>query len=688
MQKSLSTRVPREMSWLSFNERVLQLAMNVDIPLIERLRFLGIFSNNQDEFFKVQLASMQRRVISQKTSDSDEEKLLRLVHNKVQKLSTSFNSCYRIIVKEFKEKGIVFIFAKQLDEAQSVWLAEYFRDHILRHIVPIYFNEGLNVEQYLQDGRSYLIVKIDHKKGYDYAVIGLPDNLLRFIELPILVADKKNKQKVFMVIDEVIRYGLPQIFSGFFDVIQLQTWSMKISRNADFELKSHSYSNLLENLSQNLKMRIVGEPVRISFDKRMPQEALEFLSKGLSLDNLDCFIAGGRYRNFRDFINFPDCNKSLVYREEKPIMNAQFDKSRNVFDAISAGDILLIYPYHRFSHFTEFVRQAASDPWVTAILINVYRIAEQSHVIESLIDAAVNGKKVTVNVEVRARFDEERNISIVERLVNNGVQVTTGIPSLKVHCKICLVERIENGKSRQYANASTGNFNEQTAKIYSDISLFTKDKGLCRELEKVFKFLSHSFLKFDFKHLIVSPLNMRQRIVALIAEQRAIAKANGNAMITIKANNMTDDNLIDHLVVAAKEGVKVRLIVRSISTVVQNVDWAHPNLKVVSIVGRYLEHARVFWFGNDITGDMYISSADIMYRNIDERVEVSVPIRDFDAKQVLLHFLELQLADSVNGRVLDSSLTNRSVKSDKPIDMHKQFYQWLKKREKIGIAAQ
>ena len=670
-------KVSKEISWLAFNERVLQQAMNADTPLLERLRFLGIYSSNQDEFFKVQLANLQQSAL-ENTNDSTEAKLLRQIQKKSQTLSSNFSNCFKQIQLDLKLQNIAFLYGDQLNIDQKLWLDNFFANKILRHLVPIYINESSNLEPQLSDARSYLVVRIDHILKTDYALIDLPENLPRFIELPKIA---KSKQRNFMILDEVIRHGLPQILGGFFDIKSLDAWSMKISRNADIKLKSHSYSNLIDNLSQSLKLRLFSDPVRISFDQDMPQELLKLLSKILGLDNLDCFIAGGRYRNFRDFIKFPSCGSKLDYKQQPPVTSSYFTNFSNVFQAISAGDIMLIYPYHRFSHFTEFVRQAASDPTVTSIFINVYRIANDSTVIESLIDAATNGKQVTVNVEVRARFDEARNISLVNRLINSRVQVTTGIPSLKVHCKICLVKRVENGKVQLYANVSTGNFNEQTAKIYSDISLFTKDNKICNELKQVFRFISHSFLQFKFKNLLVSPINLRQQLIAFIEKQSLLAKEGLPAMITFKVNHLTDDKIIEKLIEAANLGVKVRLLVRTSTKIAQSILSENNNLTVISLVGRYLEHSRVYWFGDDIDGEIFISSADLMERNLDSRVEVAIPIKKRSAREKIIFFLNKQLADNANTRVLDPNLKNEYVLGKPTVDSHKEVYTWIKELE-------
>jgi len=678
--------VSRQMSWLAFNERVLQQATDKLIPLAERLRFLGIFSSNQDEFFKVQLAHIQRRVRLKQDGHLEVEKKLRQIQAKVQNLSAQFIACYRDIVEQYRNEGIHFVYASDLTEKQDQWLSKYFRNKILPYIVPIFINNKLDLATYLEDGRSYLIVKIEQQDDSHIALIDLPDKVERFVEIPVTA--NQHQDSVFIVIDEVIRHSLLTIFGGYFNVVNIEAWSMKISRDADFEMQSHDYSNLMDHLSKNIQNRQIGEPVRISFDEDMPNEIIEVISKGLKLDNLDCFIAGGRYRNFKDFMSFPTIRSKFSFPKFEAIQSNKFISHRNVFEAISKGNILLIYPYYSFNHFIEFVRQSASDPKVSAIYINVYRIAKYSNIIESLIDASINGKQVTVNVEVRARFDEERNISLVQRLISNGVQVTTGIPTLKVHCKICLVERVEDGRIVRYSNVSTGNFNEETVKVYSDVSLFTKEADLCNELKKVFQFIGHPYLQFDFKHLIVSPLNSYHKLLDLIEHQISLAKASKKACITIKVNNLTDKKLIEALINAANNGVKVRLIVRTVSKLVQFNRDNHPNLRVISIVGRFLEHARIYWFGVDATGPLYISSADIMERNLKERVEVAVPIREPKNKKILIHFLESQLADTKNARILEHSLQNYLVtdSAKKLSNSHVEMYEWLKSIEQQNIA--
>ena len=430
--------MPKELSWISFNERVLQEAQDPTVPIIERVRFLGIYSSNQDEFFKVKIAELKRQVMidEENNSHSESRLLLKKALAKVKELGKVFDKTYKIIMDELSTHNIYLLDENQISESQTEWVKNYFRTNVLKHISPVIINENINLVSFLKDKYPYLFVKMSKKNCTDqYALIEIPtDKVPRFIQIP---SDNK-KDKVLMILDNVIRIGLNRIFQGLFDYDKICAYTVKMNRDAEYDLSSQLDRSLLENMSLSLKQRLIAMPVRVAYDKEMPKEMVhQFITK-LNIKDMDSVMDGGRYHNFKDFINFPNVGREYLENTKLPALNsARFDNARNMFEAITAGDILLYYPYHSFRYFTELLRQAAYDPLVRSIKINIYRVARNSRVISSLIDAANNGKNVTVVVELKARFDEENNIQWASRLTEAGVNVLFGMPSLKIHCQVC-----------------------------------------------------------------------------------------------------------------------------------------------------------------------------------------------------------------------------------------------------------
>jgi polyphosphate kinase len=652
---------PKELSWLAFNERVLQEAADPRNPIIERLRFMGIFSNNQDEYFKVRVAGLRRKSQQEELRSGTHEArtLLNKVQAKVRKLSDEFDAIYAELEVELQKKKIFLLKESELSEKQSAWLKQRFKNKILRHIVPILVTSQRRLENSLQSEISYLIVQL--KKGSDisYYVIDLPESLPRFVNVP---PDRGTARNYFMMMDEVIRHCLDEIFGGFFDYDALDAWSMKFSRDSDYTLGEDHEQSLIKKLSEGMKQRMHGEPVRLSYDRTMPKAMRLMLQDQLGFEDLDTVIPGGRYRNFRDFIGFPNpIGPHLEFRKLPSVVSKRFTQKGNVFDAIDEADILLHYPYHRFSHFTEFVRQAAFDPSVTAIQINIYRAAKNSRVAESLIDAAKNGKFVSVNIELTARFDEQHNLQMTEKFVDAGIRVTFGIPSLKVHSKLCVVSREIAGKERLYSVISTGNFNEKTAKIYTDFALFTSNQEICSEAREVFSFIDHSYRQPRLRHLMVSPINTREGISKRIQQEITNVQAGGKGLIRAKMNNLDDGALIADLCEASEAGVKIELLIRGMCTLKPGVSGISSNIRIISIVDRYLEHSRVVHFHNNGFDDVFISSADWMSRNLDERVEVTAPIYDDELKKQILATLEMQFKDNAKARIINTTQNNPYV---------------------------
>lgn len=655
--------MPKEISWLSFNERVLQEAMDPTVPLIERIRFLGIYSNNQDEFFKVKIAELKRQVMidEENNAGSSARKLLKNALHKVKTLSETFEKTYKELLQELTVHNIYLYDETEITEEQRSWINKYFQDNVLKHISPVILTEEIDLISFLKDKYTYLAVEMRKKHQPEkYALIEIPtEKVPRFIQVP----SNNKRDKVLMILDNVIRIGLNTIFKGLFDYDEINAYSVKMNRDAEYDLSSQVDQSFVENMSNSLKQRLIAMPVRFAYDKNMPRSMLKFIVKKLAMEDIDSVMEGGRYHNFKDFIGFPNIGREYLENPPLPALNSKdFDSKDNIFDAIAHNDVLLYYPYHSFRYFTELLRQASYDPAVTAIKINIYRVASKSRVISSLIHAANNGKKVTVVVELKARFDEENNIQWASRLTEAGVKVLFGIPSLKIHSKLCLISRIENNAIVKYAHIGTGNFNEKTAKIYTDFSLFTKNQYLANEVENVFTFIEYPYIIPKFEHLLVSPINSRRKLYQMIDNEISNAKSGIEASITLKVNNLVDNGLIKHLYEASKAGVTIRAIIRGMCSLRPGIPGLSENIHIISIVDRFLEHPRVMAFHNGGNVKLYISSADWMTRNQDHRIEVGTPILSPNLKERILDIMELQFKDNMKARVIDADQVNDYVK--------------------------
>ncbi|MBR1923974.1 MAG: polyphosphate kinase 1 [Ruminobacter sp.] len=677
--------MPKELSWISFNERVLQEAQDPTVPIIERVRFLGIYSSNQDEFFKVKIAELKRQVMidEENNSHSESRLLLKKALAKVKELGKVFDKTYKIIMDELSTHNIYLLDENQISESQTEWVKNYFRTNVLKHISPVIINENINLVSFLKDKYPYLFVKMSKKNCTDqYALIEIPtDKVPRFIQIP---SDNK-KDKILMILDNVIRIGLNRIFQGLFDYDKICAYTVKMNRDAEYDLSSQLDRSLLENMSLSLKQRLIAMPVRVAYDKEMPKEMVhQFITK-LNIKDMDSVMDGGRYHNFKDFINFPNVGREYLENTKLPALNsARFDNARNMFEAITAGDILLYYPYHSFRYFTELLRQAAYDPLVRSIKINIYRVARNSRVISSLIDAANNGKNVTVVVELKARFDEENNIQWASRLTEAGVKVLFGMPSLKIHSKLCLISRREGMDIVRYAHIGTGNFNEKTAKIYTDFALFTRNRELTDEVERVFDFIEYPYTRPKFTNLMVSPVNSRKKIYELIDTEIRNVQAGLEAKIILKVNNLVDKELISRLYDASAAGVQINMIVRGMCSLLPGVPGLSENIKVISIVDRYLEHPRIMYFHNNGDFKLYISSADWMTRNLDQRIEVGTPIYDPVLKKHILNILNIQLSDNMKARIINMEQDNHYVPrgNHKKIRSQIAIYDYVQATEK------
>jgi polyphosphate kinase len=680
---------PKELSWLSFNQRVLQEAADVNNPIIERIRFLGIYSNNMDEFYRVRVADVKRKIyIHLNEGELEKAEQTKLLMEKIQEkvliMTTNFDRIHSNVVKGLARYNIFLLGEEDLNDYHTEWLSHYFKNKILRHIAPVLLNKKVKLVSRLNDFATYLYVGV-HKddKAIAYATIEVPSqNMSRFVVIP---PEKSRKKKYIILLDDIIRLNLESIFKGFIEFDSLEAFSFKMTRDSEYSLNDEIDESYVDKMSESMKQRLIAEPVRVVHDSRMPNEMLKDLKKRLKISSYDSLISSGPYRNFKDFIGFPNVGRSYLENQELPALTSKdFSEYDTVFDAITAKDILLHYPYHRFLHVTEFIRQAAFDPSVKHIRLNIYRVASQSRVISSLIDAVDNGKKVTVVVELRARFDEEANIQWSKKMTDAGVQVVFGMHALKIHSKLCVVSREEKGQLIKYAHFGTGNFNEKTAKIYTDFSLFTRNQELANEAEAVFTFIQQPYRRQKFQHLQVSPLNARTKIQALVRQEIQNANEGIKAEITIKINNLDDKLLIDDLYKASQAGVIIKAIIRGMCSLVPGVKGLSENISVISVVDRFLEHPRVMVFENAGDTKMFISSADWMTRNMDFRIEVGCPIYDGDLKRRVMDILNIQFNDTLKARVIDKQQTNHYVKrgNRKNLRSQTEIYRYLKALEK------
>ncbi|GLP95214.1 polyphosphate kinase 1 [Paraferrimonas sedimenticola] len=677
-------RVEKEISWLSFNERVLQEAADPSVPVVERVRFLGIFSNNLDEFFRVRVANIRRRVTldNARGSDSGAAQLLERIQSKVLNLQQEFDAIYASCLRELARHNIFLINERQMSEAQASWAQQYFKDKVKRHITPVVLDGVPNLTDVIADGLTYMMVALHKEQRVQYALIEIPsDKVARFVQLP---HEKSKKRKALILIDNIIRYCIEDLFTGFFEFDRIECHAMKLTRDAEFDLSEDLDQSFTEKMSHGLKQRLTAAPVRFVYDREMPAHCLQRLINQLGIENTSSLIPGGRYHNFRDFISFPNPGrKYLEYRKNPAIKTRQFEDFTTVFEAISHSDVLLYYPYHRFSYLTEFLRQAAFDPAVRKIKINLYRVARNSRIIASLIDAVQNGKQVEVVIELKARFDEEANIEWSKELSEAGIQLSFGISNLKVHSKLMLIERVEEGQPQLYAHVGTGNFHEKTAKIYTDFALFTKDPRVTEEVSQVFDFVQRPYRPVSFNHLLVSPIEARDKILAMIDDEIAAASNKRKAEIWLKANNLVDDEIVERLYLASQAGVSVKILVRGMCALTPGVKGLSDKIRAISVVDRYLEHPRVMYFYAGGEQKLYITSADLMRRNLDLRVEVGCPIYHPELKKLIMDTLKLHWSDTTKARIIDAEQSNAYVArgNRKKIRSQEAIYEYLAARE-------
>ena len=666
------TYINRELSWLQFNGRVLQEASDENVPLIERLRFLGIFSNNLDEFFKVRYATVKRIDEAGKAGKNQlggikASDLLEIITETVIKQQSESLSILSNIQTKLETEDIFIVKENQISVSQQKFIKNYFIQHVSPALVTIILNDEIRIPN-LKDSAAYLAINMSlEKNDNQYALIEISKNMDRFVVLP-----KEGSKNSIIMLDDLLRYCLDDIFN-IFDYKSISAHMIKITRDAELDLESDLSKSFMEKISDSVKDRQDGEPVRFVYDKTIDKETLDFLMAKMGIESSDSIIPGGRYHNRRDYMSFPSLGRTdLLYNKIVALPVKGLSLETSIFEAIAKKDYLQYTPYHTFAYTVKFLREAALDPQVKVIKITIYRLAQISHVASSLINAAINGKKVTVSMEIQARFDEQANIDYAEQMQREGVQLIFGVQGLKVHSKMCVIEREEKNKIVRYGFISTGNFNESTAKIYTDYTLFTANQKILKDISKVFNFFSVNYKVYRFKHIITSPHYTKNAFFNLIDTEIKNKKAGKPAYIRLKMNSISSYKMINKLYEASNAGVSIEMIVRGICCLVPGVKGMSENIKVVSIIDKFLEHTRLYVFCNDNIPKVYISSADWMTRNIENRVEVSCPIYDNDIKEELIDTFNICWKDNVKSRILDRKQTN-TYRHDKKKKVRAQF---------------
>lgn len=669
MIKAKNQYINREISWLQFNERVLQESTDTNVPLIERLRFIGIYSNNLDEFFKVRYATVKRiadagrkgkSVLGGEIAKDLLEEITKIV---IEQQARSVH-ILKDIQSELEGQNIFIIKETQLKENQRDFVKSYFLENVSPQLMTIILND-LTEFPILKDTAAYLAVKMiiigDRKVAENekrYALIEIPKGIDRFVVLP-----KEGDKNYIIILDDLIRYCLRSIFT-MFEYESISAHMIKITRDAELDMDNDLSKSFIAKISSSVEHRKIGDPVRLVYDKRIGTDTMRFLKDKMNIEDTDSVIPGGRYHNRRDYMGFPSLGRQdLMYDKITALPVKGFSMEGSLLEQVAQKDFLQYTPYHTFSYVIKFLREAALDPKVKTIKITVYRLASNSQVAASLINAVKNGKQVTVQIELQARFDEQANIEYAEQLQAEGVKLIFGVPGLKVHSKVCVIEREEEEGMKRYGFISTGNFSEATARIYTDYTLFTAHEAILKELNKVFDFFETTYKINKYKHLIVSPHYTKSTFLKLIDNEIDRASAGKEAYIKIKMNSFTSYKMIDKLYEASRAGVKIQLIIRGICCLVPGVKGMSENIEAISIVDKFLEHPRIFIFGNNGDSKIYISSADWMTRNLDNRVEVGCPIYDPAIKQELLDTFEMSWSDSVKARIFNEAQNNEYRKS-------------------------
>jgi polyphosphate kinase len=674
--------IDRDISWLHFNSRLLQEAADKNVPLMERIRFLGIYSNNLDEFYRVRIASIRRLIdFNKKNYPSrviESEKLYTEIKDYIAYRQLEFNKIKDRVFKELEKHHVYILDETELNHEQSVFVKNFFKDKILPGLFTVRLTRSTNLSS-LNDGTIYLAVvlqKNDKNKNNNYALIQIPADIFpRFIVLP----KKGNKQSV-IIIDDIIRFCLKDIFSVFgYD--SYKAYTIKITRDAEIDMYGNVSKSFIDIVAESVKKRKTGAPVRFIYDSNMPEDLIDILIHCFKIKSKDHITKGARYHNSKDYMDFPNLlGDKFAYKELATIQHPNISNELTILSSIKKKDILLHYPYNSFNYILNMLREASIDPKVKSIKITLYRLARDSKIINALINAANNGKRVTAFLEIRARFDEERNIFWTNKLEEAGVTIIKTIQGVKVHSKLILIHTKEKEENIYYSIISTGNFNERTAKTYSDISLLTSNQEIGIEVGKVFYLIESAYRIINFDHIILSPLYTRNRLISLVNNEIKNASKGKKAWIDIKLNNLTDSILVEKLKEAAEAGVKIRISARSSCCLIGD---ESENIITIGIVDRFLEHARIFAFCNGNKPLYFIGSSDIMIRNFDTRIEVTTPVYDKCLQKELQHILDIQFKDNVSARDWNSEYKNlkREIPGKK-IRTQEEVYKYLKKGNK------
>ena len=665
-EKEQCSYVERDLSWMYFNHRILQEAEKEDVPVLERMSFLGIYSNNLDEFFRVRMASLNRLAMSKdktlKESREKAKKTIKAINHLNSKFNKEFGVAVNNVTTTLKERGIRIVNVDELDDEQRMFIRRLYLDKLNGSTNPVWLSQIKEISATGDDG-IFLAVKRTEwhperkKPRIDYALITLPDKEIgRFVRLP-----RSGGYENIMYLDDVIRYCLPMIFIGG-GKANYEAYSFKFTKDAEMEMDNDLGSGVMQKVAKGVKSRKSGEPIRVIYDESMPKDMLKKIMSKLNIDQLDTIVSGGRYQNHKDLMAFPDCGRQeLKYKKWTPILNPELESEESILDVIRRKDRFIHVPYHSFNSFIRVLREAALSDDVKAINVTLYRLAKASKVVKALICAARNGKKVTVVIELLARFDEESNIKWSKSLQEAGVEVIFGVEGLKIHSKLVHI----SCKSGDIACIGTGNLHEGNAKVYTDYMMMTARPAIVREVKRVFEFIGKPFKPVRFRELLVSPNEMKPKILRLISEEIKNAKNGKEAWIKIKINHITDEDVTAKLYEASQAGVKIDIVIRGNCSLVPGIEGLSENIHAVGIIDTYLEHSRILIFANGGNPRYYLGSADWMPRNLVNRIEVMTPVYDEDLKKDLMRTIDFALRDTTNGRIVDGRGTNAFQEGEK-----------------------
>lgn len=677
--KSAKHTISRDISWLSFNARVLQEARDTTNHVHDRLRFLGIFSNNLDEFFRVRVATLTKMIRLGKAArvhlEANAEKILSGIQEIGLRQQNEFDGIYAGIIAELETRGVFMKNEKQLSHAQKEFVTNYFDQKVRTEIVPLMI-ESIPHVPYMRDKSIYLACVLGIKNAAEqqrYALIEIPTKVLpRFVIMP-----SENNEKDIILLEDIIRFNLPNIFAPF-GFNTFSGYIIKVTKDAELEIDNEVSTNLIDELEKGLKNRKRARATRFVYDRTIHTGLLDYLIKRLNLSKKDNLIAGGRIHNFKDFMDFPSGVFNDLPVRPVAVVHPLLKQPCRIMDVLEKTDVMLHFPFHSFDSIIDLLREAAIDPYVQSIKITCYRLAKDSKLINAIINAVRNGKQVTVMLELRARFDEEANLQWKTLLEDEGVKVVLGLPNMKVHAKLCIIKKRIGSKTKQYGFISTGNFNENTARYYCDNCLMTTNRNILADVNRIFKLLESPYPKIEAlkncRALAVAPVNMRRFFTDLVDKEIKLAKKGKPASITIKLNSLVDQGIITKLYAAATAGVKVKLIIRgSCCAYTVQKEFKKNPIQAVSIIDEYLEHSRIFVFGNEGQPKVFISSGDWMVRNLDHRIEAACPIYDPQIQKELIDVLEIQLAENVKGRILDNEQSNTYVQKENHKEVRSQM---------------